>query len=317
VGLSYAKPFGEQEENAWYAGGTYFFRLNKQPYNFYDFRQVLAYANAKYYLDFENGLMTRMGYRFRYRAYANLDELSYSDHSVFIQFSKFLESKTTLIAELQLGNKLYISSPQTTLSGRSSSASGGMMGSGEMWGERVNTGMGSTMSVVSYDNPATTQLTGTLRVAQSLTSSTGLSLQYLARGNISPRTRFISNGGADYLSDEELWDDPYGYESNEWSLTLTQVLPWEMTGRAVGESSSKLYSRSIFLPGDTDVPTGPSRADKRFTMTVEIKKSFDRLLGILDDVVFSLGYFYLQNESNDTYYRFRNNSFSLGVSKQF
>lgn len=311
VGISYTKPFGEDEENALYAGTSYFMRFNRASYDYYDFSQFIGYVNLKYYLDYSKGLMSRAGYRLRYRDYKNLEEFSYLEHYGFVQISKFFESKTTVLAELDLGNKNYVLTLGSMFTAPGSMNEGGMMGG---W---MNGRMNQNTRYISYSRPSTTQLIGILRVAQSLTQTTGLSLQYLRRWDVSERTRFLSGGAVDFQGDEELWDDPYGYQGNEYNITLTQHLPWEITARLSTDYLAKDYARRTFTATDTDTPTGPLRSDTRFVVGVDVRKSFGEALGFFDGFTISLSYFYQRNKSNDPYYDFRNNSLNIGLATQF
>lgn len=305
LGLSYNRAYGEDDQNAWYAGASYFLRSNRQAYEYFDYTQAVGYVNVKHYLDYSEGILGKAGYRFRYRNYGTLEEFSYAEHYAFVQVSKFFETKTTVVAELDLGNKNYVSSNASTMN--STGMSGGMTGSGMM-------GRGAFMS---YSSPSTTQLLGIVRVAQGLTSTTGLSLQYLRRIDLSERTRFLTGGGIDFQGDEELWDDPYGYQGHEYNATVTQLLPWDVSLRASVDYLDKQYARAVFLQSDTDVPTGPIRSDERWIGSIELKKKFDAAWGFANDLVVSLSYFNQRNQSNDPYYDFRSNTFSVGIQAQF
>lgn len=305
LGLSYNRAYGEDNQNAWYAGASYYLRSNRQAYEYFNYTQLVGYLNVKHYLDYSEGILGRAGYRFRYRNYGTLGEFSYVEHYVFVQASKFFETKTTVVTELSLGNKNYVFSTARTMN--STGMSGGMMGGG-MMGRNV---------FMSYSSPSTTQLLGIVRVAQGLTSTTGLSLQYLRRVDLSERTRFLTGGNIDFQGDEELWDDPYGYQGNEYNATVTQLLPWDVSLRASVDYLDKQYARRVFLPSDTDVPTGPIRSDKRWIGSIELIKKFGAPLGLGNDLVISLRYFNQRNQSNDPYYDFHNNAFSVGIQAQF
>ncbi len=310
-GVSYTKPFGEDEENALYVGTSYFMRFNRAAYDYYDFSQLIGYVNLKYYLDYSEGVMSRAGYRLRYRGYRNLEEFSYLEHYGFVQLSKFFESKTTVLAELDLGNKNYVSTPASMFTATGNMHAAGMMGG------RMDGRMNQNTRYVSYSRPSTTQLIGILRVAQSLSQTTGVSVQYLRRWDVSERTRFLSSGAVDFQGDEELWDDPYGYQGNEYNVTLTQNLPWGMTSRISTDYLVKDYARRTFAATDTNTPTGPLRSDTRLVVGIDLRKSFGEAWGFFDGFTISLSYFYQRNKSNDPYYDFRNNSFNVGLATQF
>lgn len=327
LGASYVKPFGADDENSWNIGATYYVRSNKEQFNYYDFNQILGTASVKYYLNTEAGLLSRAGYRLRYRSYANLGEFTYLENYGFASLSKFFETKTTAILELALGNKRYVSTITKSTSTAGSTNGGGGMGEHGGMGNgsgddhtmvsSMNGGMPPGSSLISYGSPSTTQLIGTLRVAQSISPTTGASLQFLKRWDMSERTRFLSNGAVDFQGDEELWDDPYGYQSYEYNATITQVLPWGMSARVSADYFTKDYARRIFLASDTDIPTGPLRADTRFVGGIDVKQSFEDGWFVFDAITLNMTYLFIHNTSNDSYYNFRNNAFALGITMHF
>jgi hypothetical protein len=308
IGASYMKSFGDDDEHMWEAGAFYLSRLDRASYNFYDFSQLTAEANMKYYLDYENGLMGRAGYRFRSRRYSTLSEYSYREHYGYLQAAKFFETKTTLIAEFDLGYKQYTAAAaDTTLS--TVATGGGMMG----MGASTSTMHGSSAA------PGITQASILVRAAQSLAPGTGLSLQYLRRWNPVNHTLGLTIGGVAFQGDEELWDDPYGYEGPTYSAMLTAELLWDMTMRVSLEHADKSYDRNSYLATDTNVltgPTGPLRADRKQTASVELRKTLDDV-GMFDGLTLEATYSYVRNQSNEAYYDYSGSAVALGIDVNF
>jgi hypothetical protein len=164
----------------------------------------------------------------------------------------------------------------------------------------------------SSPDAGTTQLSFLLRAAQSLSSSAGISLQYLRRWNPRKQMPAITIGGTSFQGDEELWDDPYGYEGPVYTAALTAGVPWDMTMRASLEYADKSYSRRIYLATDAVDPTGPNRADRRRSAAIELKKTFDGV-GMLNGVTIVAAYSYVRNQSNDGYYDYSSGAFTLGI----
>ncbi len=319
LGGAYNKPFGEEGRNALAIGMSYFMRFNADALRTYDVSQLVGYANLKYYLDVDNGFFGRAGYRVRYRSYKNLDEFSYVENYGFLQLSKFFQTKTTLIAEFDVGNKNYVAAPTSASTTSSGGSSGGMHGSGEggMTGEMHQGTHGSQNVVyVSYSTPNTTQLVGILRVAQSLSPNTGASIQYLKRWNLTDRNRFLSNGGTDFQGDAELWDDPYSFESNEYNISLTQIMLWNVTVRLSVDYLLKDYTRRVFIPSDSLLPSGPLRNDTRRMAGIEVRKTFEDGTLFIPEFTLSVSYLYQRNMSNDSYYDYSNNIISIGATIQ-
>ena len=322
LGGMYTTSFGEQSQNNFSVTSSYFARFNAGTHDVYNLSQFISSANLKYYLDFDNGFMGRIGYRLRYRSYHNLDQFTYTEHLGVAQLSKFFQTKTTIIVEFNLGNKQYSAVPTTvaTTSSGSGSEHGGMHG-GSGWmnegenGEMMESSQWSygnhSGSIITYSTPNTTQLTALARVAQSLGATTGLSVQYLRRSNITDRTRFITSSGTDFQGDAELWDDPYGYEGNEFDAVLTQILPWDITARLGADYLLKNYSRRVFTAVDTDIPTGPFRDDTKAVAGIGLTKTFGE--GFFSELTLTVNYMYQRNTSNDPYYDYTNNVFSIGA----
>lgn len=319
LGGAYTTSFGGQIQNNISVNSSYFVRFNTGTHNVYNLLQFIGSVNLKYYLDFENGFMGRFGYRLRHRSYQNLDEFTYTEHLGVLQLSKFFQTKTTVIVEVNLGSKQYSAAPNsvTLISTSGGSEHGGMMGGsgwmneGEMMGWSNWSYGNHTGSIITYTKPNTTQLTILARVAQSLGATTGLSLQYLRRSNLTDRTRFLTSSGTDFQGDAELWDDPYGYEGNEFGTALTQILPWDITARLSADYHLKNYSRRVFTATDTNIPTGPFRDDTKAVAGIDLKKTFED--GFFSELTLMVSYMYQRNTSNDPYYDYANNVFSLGA----
>ncbi len=202
------------------AGGSYFYsgikvsnRSNKELYNYYNYNQFLAYVNVKSpWL----GNHFQGGYRLRERTYKNLDGFSYWEHYVFLRLNRSFKTKTSLTMESSYGYKNYLAQTFVTTV-YDSTFMGGR--SGRMGGKRVRT-------IVSVEDVPSAQLwTSSIRVAQSVTATTGLSLQVLYRYNFNSEARYLTAIQSGYTTEDELFDDPYSYKGLEYSAQITQLLP--------------------------------------------------------------------------------------------
>ncbi|MDT8323218.1 MAG: hypothetical protein RRA94_03820 [Bacteroidota bacterium] len=202
---------------------------------------------------------------------------------------------------------------------------GSSSGSGEGYGGGsgrmgLNTGgrrggMESTVEYLVFEEPSTSQLRAWVNIGQSLGETTGLSVRFLQRWNLTDRGRAFVGGAVDFIGEEELFDDPYSYESSELSFTLTQVLNWGMRLRGGGFYIAKSYDYPSTL--DYSDPNVESRQDDRIGGWLRIEKRFGGDWLLFNGLRLSLGYVHMRNRSNTSYYDYNSNALSLGMSTDF
>lgn len=256
--------------------------------------------------------MAHFGYRIRARWYANLEEFSNVEHYLFARFTHFFPTRTSLIVETNYGRKNYLQGVATDASPSPEAEHYGWHdgGRGHMgtpwWGAEASAG-GSRYGVG--------QAVGLLRLAQSLDNSTGLSLQVLLRRNPANNVRYLAGQVSGYTTEDELFDDRYGYESHELSGTLTRLLPWRMTLVMGSEAQWKDYvNRPALDLSGQPLATGELRHDRRFAAWVTLARTLstgNRELSLLVEL------YWLDNRSNDRYYDYSTATFSVGVSTEF
>ena len=127
--------------------------------------------------------------------YQILDLFSNTRISSYIRLSRFFESGTSVITELDFYQKNI--KPE----------------SGIALPPEIP-------QVITLGNNQSQQLTALLRVAQSVTPSIGLAAEGLMRKNISNSVRYLQSLSGAYYSDEMLFDDIFGYNSWEYMLNL-------------------------------------------------------------------------------------------------
>lgn len=344
IGTSYALSYGDNDENTFSVVASGSFRIDQPDYELYDYSQALGYASLKHKL-FDN-LPLMLSYRARYRSYPNFGELSYLEHFSSLGTMMFFQTRTSIRIQADLGIKNYSSSfssstggdgsgfaPESgglTLdgggpggnsdgSGNRSGNGGGMNGEGS--GRRgINAGgnqqgMEQGVEYLVYDEPSTSQLRTWINIGQSLAQGTGLSVRFLQRWNLAERGRAFVGGAVDFIGEEELFDDPYGYESSELSVTLTQLLPWSMKLQTGGYYIFKEYD----YPSNFDYsdPEQVLRTDERMGGWVTLQKPIAGDWLLFSGLNLSLSYVYLRNQSNTSYYDYFSNALSLGIGTSF
>lgn len=278
----YTRLFGDNDENVFNAGFSYGKGFNRGDYTFFDHSSFTVFANYKQFLG-EN-ILQKSGYAFQTISLTQLGNFSYSEHALYGNLSFALPTQTTVITQADLGVKYYLSSD--------SAAS--VRGSGK-----------NKTSLL----PDVTQLKGMIRVGQSITEGTGLSIMTQFQWNIQKQSRYLSSEYG-VLSDDELFDDHYGYEGLHASLMLTQLITESMLLRITGGVQNKIYSSLSAYDLDGN-PVADQRNDQRSYLNVVFQKEFE--------IGFSLtaGYDLIRNKSNDYTYDYWNNAMTLEFRMPF
>lgn len=286
-------------------------RANRDAYDYYNFKEAVGYGNLK--INLGSSSRTNFGYRLRGRWYSNLSELSYAEHYLFARYTHFFETRTTLIVEGNYGRKIYHDQIlENTISQPDDGHYGDHRGGRGHFGTGSMTGENSPIA----EKHNVTQLVAQLRVAQSLANSTGLSMDIRIRRNPGDGVRYLAGQVSGYTTEDELFDDRYGYESEEVATTLTQLLPWKMTLKSGLEFQWKDYVNRPALDLNGEVlSSGDLRNDRQVLGWLSLSKSFSVLGGKSVDLFAE--FYWIDNQSNDLYYDYQVNLISFGITTSF
>ena len=154
------------------------------------------------------------------------------------------------------------------------------------------------------------QLISSLRIGQSLGEKTGLSLSAGYRYNFQQSSRYLTSEYGT-LSEDELFNDHYGYEGLRAGLLLTQLLPDDWTARLRFDQEQRTYPllAAYDLAG---MQTAAQRVDSHGIFSASLEKKWTNF-----PLTLMLSYEYIKNASNDAYYTYTNNVFSVGVTVPF
>ncbi len=292
------------------AGTTY--RLNKTDYNFYNYNQVSAYLNARFNLSY---FFLRLGYNYRYRYYPNFSDISNSIHQFFIQLNRSLPTKTTFILEAGLGNKRFAQYESVTAILQTYDATGGHQGKGR---RNEATGMDSMYYLVSENisPPSIAQASLLWRITQSLHPRLGMYVEYRKQMSLTDDTQFTNLNT--YLQDEELFDDPFSYESDRIGARLTWLMPWSTKLITGYQYTSKEYiSEQAYISETDTLAAGGIRKDRLSSAYLTLVKTFrpDNSWFELIEVPFRFNM--IRNRSNSYWYEYDNKLISAGVQFRF
>lgn len=288
VGLVHSRWLGQGATATLNAGATYSLRRNRTAYAFYDHQQLAIYANLKQHLS--NDCLGRLSYSLRDFKFAELPEFNYVEHYAFAQLTATLATKTTVILEADLGSKIYTATSLEAL------ASG-----------RGRHSRGNDRETEAQ--PQVTQFIGIARVGQNLAAGTGLSVTGQYQFNLQKESRYLSAEDG-VISEDELFDDHYGYQGPQVSVLLTQLLPAEMVLKISGGVQEKGYAArpAYDLQGNQ---TATERNDSRQVFGLQLEKTFSR-----PGFTLGLRYDRIRNASNDLFYDYTNNAVTAQLALQ-
>jgi len=265
---------------AYYFGGNWYWHDGQSDYDVFDYFKIQAYVNAKFYLN--QNVIGRIGYVINNRSYSNLPEFNYWEHLLYFQANTFFQTGTSFTLAVNYGLKDYI--PMQSTQGR-----------------------GRNLVVDYSEMPAVDQLVSSVKLAQSLGMQTSIAFNYVNRikpGLVSGAATVMDS--EDLFTEDELFDDRYGYSGHEISVNFTHFLPayikWEMGSYYYWKN---YHSRQIYdLEGNLDV-SGDLRKDQRALFWTGLSRNIAINWGV-KNLSLSLEGGYLVNHSNDSYYQFDN-----------
>ena len=306
LGFNLVKSIDENEFYNFYLGVDWTFRVNNEEFNYYDYHQLYAYSNLSFNLDW---FFLRGGLNYRYRNYANIPDLNNHQFYGFMQINKSFQTRTTFIIEADLGYKSFAGENFSTYTG-SGTGSGGK-GRGNMSETSTTTYTTTTVNEI----PSLSQAVLLARVTQSLHTKIGIYGQYRKQISLTDETSYVNSD--DYYQDEELFDDPFSYESDAYSSQLTWMLPWQMKLQLGGATTSKNYVSEVAFESAEDTTGIGIRADDQNSFFVNFTKTFYFNKNWINSLQFNLNYNYIRNESNSYWYDYENAVISSSIQWTF
>jgi hypothetical protein len=300
-GINKSLQISEKLNSNFNLGGNWTLRINKDDYNYYNYSQLSGYANFQILSDI---VLIKGGYSYRWRNYQNWPDLSNHLHNIFFQLNKSFPTRTTIIAETSYGNKSFTGQDSFSTIGTSSHGHGRRTG-----------GTTTTTNTIS-EQLSTSQVNVVLRLTQSLHEKAGIYFQYRKQISIDDSTSYRNFD--DYYQDDELFDDPFTYESDSYSSQLTIMLPKSTKLLIGGSLSSKNYiSEPAYSTEEDTMGIGKLRFDDQTNYFIDLSKTFNINKDWANSIKFNLYYSYTNNESNSYWYNYKNTSWGGGIQWSF
>lgn len=294
LGFSYSFKFlnAREEENV-SVGGSYLLKQNNSGDELYKYMAYSVSAKGHFY--FLDNLLFAAGYKLFNKNYPSLYDLTYFDNSAYSRLSVFFETNTALHLEAQLGNRAYSINNLYTLN----------------YGSQAHGNRKGKMSRQEDEKSASvTQLLTTFKISKTVFENTGINFYYSLRSSLN-KSSTISLTEFMYSDDEDLWDDPFSFQSNNFGSELLQILPWDMALRISAEYSGRRYTENLAAS-----LSNSQRTDKRTEFWIGLSKELFSI-PFISSTVFGLEYMHITNKSSEASFSYKNNLLLLSAGISF
>jgi hypothetical protein len=308
--------FGSEDTGARrvYLNGSFVLRKNGDAWAAADYSALGGGLNGEFHP--KANVTFRAGYRADYRSFSDMSALTQFEQRGFASMLTNLESETTLIAEVNVGAKLYdgqvlldpiiITAPEAAVS----ATRGRGMGMGPAL-------RGTTAWLVpqSQDQSGTAGLvSGLFRAAQSLSDRTGVHGQVAFRTTFGAVPPGLVTTPAGYF-DDGVYDDPFASDAASAQGGLTRAFASGAELEALVNFADRRYTSTPALDATgSELPGSPLRHDRVWRGGIVWSQP---ILGSRTGraaLSLDLAYRFIASSSNDVFYDYTSHGFGLGFS---
>ncbi len=229
-------------------------------------------AYANYRHSFSESDKLILGYVFNRNDYKNFNVFSHNEHKTFLKIIFAFESEASISLNTELDYKNYLLTIQN------------------------NPGSNNNSQLILSAN-----------LAKSIDENTGIALNGLYRKNLSNGTRYI-NSGEFIFYEEEIFNDLYSNEGFQTGISVSKYLSQFIFAKLEFIYSNKNY---LNIPA-TDIEgydLSDFRNDNQLAGGIAFEFDLSKLINRLK---LSTNWNYIYNKSNDYYYNYDNQLFSMG-----
>ncbi|MBN1155060.1 hypothetical protein JXB12_09115 [candidate division KSB1 bacterium] len=284
-------------------------------YAVFDNRNLELTTNLR--LNLGNRFFQAASFTYLDKDYHNTMELSFREYQLSLSSRLFLETRTTLIMELHLKQKDFTHDStvlEKVIYEKDMGNPGYGKGRGNPYGGYGNgysSRPDSLLMISNISRPGVSQAMLNLKIAQSITASTGMSIGFSRYFPASETTRYLTGQDYFYNEGDELYDDPYTYHSKGVQLTLTQMLPFDAKFEGYVSYADKKYNYNI----DSLSTGGNDREDNQWRFGMGIRKQITPQM--IDTVNLTIDLLWLKNTSNEVYFDYKGFSVMTGIGVSF
>jgi len=300
-----------------YLNGSFVVRKNGDAWAAADYSALGGGLNGEFH---PKGHVTlRTGYRADYRSFSDMTALTQFEQRGFASVLANFETKTTLVAEVNLGAKLYngqvmldpiaVTTPET--------ATGSPRGRGMGMGPSLRAS-GTYYLPQSQDQSGSAGLvSGLFRVAQSITDRTGVHGQAAFRQTFGAVPPALVTTPAGFF-DDGVYDDPFASDAISGQGGVTRAFTSGAEIEATVNYADRRYTSTPALDATgSELPGSPLRHDRVWRGAVVWSQPvFGSRTGRAELSV-DVGYRVLASQSNDAFYDYTSHGFALGFSVRY
>lgn len=311
--------FGSDDDTArkLYLNGSFVVRRNGDAWAAADYSALGGGLNGEFH---PGGRFTlRTGYRADYRSFADMTALTQLEQRVFGSVLANFQTRTTLIAEVNLGAKLYdgqvmldpvtVTPPESVVI----TPKGRGLGMGPTWRPSSTTYVTS-----SQDQSGSAGLvSGLFRAAQSVTDLTGVHGQVAFRQTFGAVPPALVTTPAGFF-DDGVYDDPYASNALSGQGGLTRAFASGAELEATVNYADRRYTSTPALDATgSELPGSPLRHDRVWRgALVWTQPMFGSRTGRAQLSV-DIGYRFLASQSNDAFYDYTSHGVAAGFSVRY
>lgn len=294
-------------------------RTNRADYSIYDYVMLNGYFNQQFQLATLNWLWSNSAI---YNDYSELTQLNNWELSSAIRIHRTFPTRTTTMGGAGIHYKKYTNSEQTVPVDATAEMYMSILGDGKGGGGRHGTvggggGYFSQTVYADFEVPSITQIRLWGRVAQSITPTTGLAVQYNYQHLLSESTRFITGITYNYSEESQIFDDPMGYDAYSIGAELAQLLFGGMMLKGAFYYKDKQYvSQGIYIDSE-NYDNSILRTDISKTAWVYVQKLIGVGFGGGSELILKLNYQWIDNQSNSYWYDYSAHHVGVGFEFQF
>jgi hypothetical protein len=274
-------------------------RIDRDTYALYDYHEYVGFVDAK--LPGSDHLTLFAGYSLSNKRYNELEELDNLEHQLYGGLQMPLENGTNIAVYSELGYKQYLS----PLDKGTTIVRQGYRGRNIVTTEtkKEYTNVGQWVNSLSLSTPV-------------IDDKTGIRGYLKYRFNFGDNNLLVSGLSADHYSENDLFDDRYGYESREFGVMVSRTLLYAVTARVGYDHAIKDYTETAHDISGNPVLGSPERSDNYQRMWARIEKTV-LLSGKGTQLRLYGEYQKIWNDSNDAFNNYNAASTTAGVELVF
>jgi hypothetical protein len=266
------------------------------------------------------GTTFKAGYRADYRRFSDYGALTQAEHRAFASVLRSFETRTTVIAEAQVGAKHYDASVITdVITAETQVPTGNARGSASGHGAGGSL-LPGIRTIVTTTNATTTAsgsaglVTAMMRVAHAVTDRTGVQVQATLRRTFGVAPPALVTTPAGFFEDG-VYDDPFASDALFLRAGATHTFAGGAELEAAFWWADKDYTGAVALDAaGVSLAGSPLRADHiRLAQASWIQPLLASRTGAVA-ISADLGYRYLRHRSNDAFYDYTSHAVMAGLT---